>query len=285
MWPAIGAAAIVLAPLFALLASRATAAVAPAAGPASLAAAATLGAGLCAIRELAIPAVGVLAVLLLCGRRARVGARRRLAPAAARGLLVALAVAGAHALFPTTLLATAARVGAGLGGLLQVGGASLSWWVAEHATSQRQWPRWTSAADVVLCGSFVQTLPALLALVEALRIAVALTGATGATAAGASTAVLLLGTLLALTWRLGRSGAPDERRRVRALAVVASASATVSLGHAVLALQRGGWVALTAFDWAPLPLLGLYPSLEGVAAQVIGLGATMALWARAGRDR
>jgi high-affinity iron transporter len=51
-------------------------------------------------------------------------------------------------------------------------------------------------------------------------------------------------------------------------------------GHGIAALQEAGVVGATRLEFDPVPLLGIYPSVEAIGAQIVALGLiVLSLWA------
>ncbi|OGA69147.1 MAG: hypothetical protein A3G83_15325 [Betaproteobacteria bacterium RIFCSPLOWO2_12_FULL_68_20] len=69
-----------------------------------------------------------------------------------------------------------------------------------------------------------------------------------------------------------------------ATSILLAAMAVAFTGQGIAALQEAGAIGASRFDFDALPLLGVYPTGEGLAAQAIAL-ALVALGFRAARRR
>jgi high-affinity iron transporter len=87
----------------------------------------------------------------------------------------------------------------------------------------------------------------------------------GGAAAGLSVLVVIVQVLA----RVGRRMNP--RPLMLASSVVLSALAISLVGQGVRALQEGGLVGLSSLAWPRLPALGLYPTVQGLGAQLVVL--------------
>ena len=92
-----------------------------------------------------------------------------------------------------------------------------------------------------------------------------------AIAAGALVGVVILGGLVIVMQQLGKRLNP--RPVMLASGVLLTALAISLVGQGVRALQEGGYVSLTPIGSGSggLPTLGLYPTLEGLGAQLVVL--------------
>lgn len=109
---------------------------------------------------------------------------------------------------------------------------------------------------------------------------VAQSGASGIPAilAGAGAAITLL---VAAGWLLMRAG---ERLPLRAFFALSSVLlytlAVIFLGHGVAALQEAGYVAIDTVRFARIPLLGIYPTLQGLVLQGVLVALALFAWLR-----
>lgn len=112
-------------------------------------------------------------------------------------------------------------------------------------------------------------------------------GSQGSVIAGGATAALAL---VAIGWAMMRySRTLPIGTFFRYSSLLIAALAVVLIGKAVSALQEAGYLPVSWLDgWPRVELLGLYPTLEGVAAQVlvaVVLAASFALSNRSARRR
>lgn len=56
-----------------------------------------------------------------------------------------------------------------------------------------------------------------------------------------------------------------------AMSALLAPLAVIFAGHGVAALQEAGTIGATTLDFDPVPLLGIYPSTEAIAAQLFAL--------------
>ncbi len=89
--------------------------------------------------------------------------------------------------------------------------------------------------------------------------------------AGAATAVVALAVIAWLMLRYSRK-MPFGRFFALSAALVA-VLAVVLAGKGIAALQEAGWMSMTMFDGPRIDLLGIHPTVEGIAAQLIVLAA------------
>jgi high-affinity iron transporter len=66
-------------------------------------------------------------------------------------------------------------------------------------------------------------------------------------------------------------------------AILMAVLAVVLAGKGVAALQEAGWLSLTLVKAPRIELLGMYPTLQGLVAQVLVLAALVAGFAWNGR--
>jgi high-affinity iron transporter len=132
------------------------------------------------------------------------------------------------------------------------------------ASSTRPWPLLTVA--------FVAAYREAIEIVLFFRaLALDSPGRAGAIAAGVAVGAVLLGGLVFVMQQLGRRLNP--RPVMVASGVLLTALAISLVGQGVRSLQEGGYVPLTplAQAGAGVPTLGLYPTVEGLATQLVTL--------------
>ena len=100
-------------------------------------------------------------------------------------------------------------------------------------------------------------------------------GARGALFGGAGVALLLL---LGIVWAMFKLGARlPVRQFFRVCAITLVVMAVIFVGKGIAALQEAGHLPLHSVTFPRIDLLGIYPSLEGVVAQIVV--AAMAVFA------
>src|SRR5262249_47691651 len=94
-------------------------------------------------------------------------------------------------------------------------------------------------------------------------------GEVGAVAFGAFAGVALLGALVTILGRLGRRLSPRPMMMVSSIVLTVLAVSLV--GQGIRALQSGGYMPLTPVSFPTVTSLGIFPTLEGLLAQLIVL--------------
>ena len=100
----------------------------------------------------------------------------------------------------------------------------------------------------------------------------------GAIMAGAATAAVSLAVVAWLMLRYSRN-LPFGKFFAASAALVA-VLAVVLAGKGIAALQEAGWVPMSLFNGPRIDLLGIYPTIQGVAAQLVVLVALLLGFAR-----
>jgi high-affinity iron transporter len=96
----------------------------------------------------------------------------------------------------------------------------------------------------------------------------------GAVAAGAAAGVVAIAIVVLTVARLGRRLNP--RPVMLASSVLLAALSIALVGRGVRALQEGGFIALSPVRMPDLSVVGIYPTLQGLLAQLVTLAAIFA---------